>query len=63
MTVLHCDLSPVLISDGAQGDIEILVVEGDIEGRKCRFINGYGPQESADVNKRTNFLNDWKKKS
>ena len=56
LTGLHCDLSPVLVSDGAHDDIEILVGEGDIWGIKCRFINGHGPQESADVNKRTNLF-------
>ena len=40
---------------GSCDEIEILVVEGTIQERKCRFINGYGPQESADINKRIQF--------
>ena len=31
------------------------MVEGEIQSRTCRFINGYGPQEAADINKRLNF--------
>ena len=42
--------------DGANDDIEILVVEGEIKTKKCRFINGYGPQESAGIDKRINFF-------
>ena len=56
LTGVQCSLDPVLISDGALDDIEILVVEGDLDGRRFRFINGYGPQESADINKRINFF-------
>ena len=49
LTGVHCNLNPVMISDGANDDIEILVVEGEIKTKKCRFINGYGPQESAGI--------------
>ena len=56
LTGVHCNLDPVLISDGAHDDIEVLVVEGNLENRKCRFINGYGPQEAADLDKRINFF-------
>ena len=55
LTGVHHKLNPVLISDGSCDEIEILVVEGTIQERKCRFINGYGPQESADINKRIQF--------
>ena len=40
LTGVHSNLSPVMIRDGANDDVEILVVEGDIENNKCRFING-----------------------
>jgi hypothetical protein len=46
LTDIHCSLNPVLISDGATENIEIIVVEGEMNEKKCRFINGYGPQES-----------------
>ena len=55
LTGVHCNLNPVMISDGANDDIEILVVEGEIKTKKCRFINGYGPQDSAGIDKRTLF--------
>ena len=38
LTGVHCSLNPVMISDGANEDIEILVVEGDMKEKKCRFI-------------------------
>ena len=56
MTGIHCSLNPVLISDVATENIEIIVVEGEMNEKKCRFINGYGPQESADVDTRINFF-------
>ena len=31
------------------------MVESKIQERICRFINAYGPQESADLNKRIQF--------
>ena len=55
LTGVHKQLNPVLISDGSNDEIEILVVEGSIKERNCRFINAYGPQESAKVNKRIQF--------
>ena len=36
-------------------EVEIIVVEGKIQERSCRFINAYGPQESAELNKRIQF--------
>ena len=55
LTGIHASLNPIMISDGSNEDIEILVVEGEIGGRKCRFFNWYGPQESADIDKRVKF--------
>ena len=55
LTGVENSLNPILISDGSD-EIEILVVEGEIGNRKCRFINGYGPQECADINKRIQFF-------
>ena len=46
LTAIHCDLSPVLISETDDG-IEILVVQAQVESFKCTFINAYGPQEYA----------------
>ena len=63
LTGIHCCLNPVLISDGANENIEILVVEGELNEKKCRFINGYGPQESADVDRRINFFARLEEKS
>ena len=56
LTGISHSLNPVLISDGAEDEIEILVVEGEMGSNKCRFINGYGPQEAADINKRITFF-------
>ena len=56
LTGVHESLNPIMVSDGSKEDVEILVVEGDVEERKCRFINGYGPQEYADVDKRVKFF-------
>ena len=55
LTGVHCNLNPVLISDGAHDETEVLVVEAEVESKKCRFINGYGPQEGAENEKRINF--------
>ena len=49
LTGVHTSLNPILVSDGVHEDVELLVVEGEIEGNKIRFMNGYGPQESADL--------------
>ena len=56
LTGIDVSLNPILIYDGADDGIEILVVEGEIGRRKCRFINGYGPQECADIDRRINFF-------
>ena len=42
LTAIHCDLSPVLISETEEG-MEILVVKAQVEGFECTFINAYGP--------------------
>ena len=55
LTGIHQNLNPILISDGHEDNIEILVVEGRIQERNCRFINAYGPQEFADLDKRIQF--------
>ena len=62
LTGIDRSLNPILISDGSDDDTEILVVEGEIGNKKCRFINGYGPQECADVDKRVKFFANLKKK-
>ena len=56
LTGVHEDLSPVLVSDGSSDDIEILVVEADVSEHRVRFINGYGPQENANVDDRIKFF-------
>ena len=56
LTGVHSSLDPIMVSDGSKEEVEILVVEGDIGDRKCRFFNGYGPQETASIDKRINFF-------
>ena len=56
LTGVHTNLSPVLVSDGSDEDLEILVVEGEISDRKCRFINGYAPQEYSKIDHRIQFF-------
>ena len=43
LTAVHKNLKPVSVSD--ETEVEILVVEGKINDKSVRFINGYGPQE------------------
>ena len=47
MTAVHENLNPVFISEGENGN-EILVVQAEFGSEKCRFINGYGPQENSN---------------
>ena len=47
LTAIHENLNPIFIS-GGENEIEILVVQAEFGSEKCRFINGYGPQENAD---------------
>ena len=48
LTGVHKNLNPVFIS-GGEDETEILVVQGEISGVNIRFINGYGPQETAKI--------------
>ena len=52
--IAHQSLEPVLISEGDE-EHEILTVEGNFENLAVRFITGYGPQESENVEKRNEF--------
>ena len=36
---------------GGENELEILVIQTDFHGDKCRFINAYGPQEYAEKDK------------
>ena len=56
LTGVHTSLNPIMVNDGADDNVELLVVEGEIEGNKIRFLNGYGPQETADIEKRIKFF-------
>ena len=49
LTAVHQSLNPVFIS-GGEDDLEILVVQAEFGHAKCRFINAYGPQETASRN-------------
>ena len=55
LTAVHKSLKPVSISE--DDDVEILVVEGNINDRKTRFVNGYGPQETCNDETREKFFN------
>ena len=44
LTAVHKSLNPVSISE--EDESEVLVVQGNINSKKVRFINGYGPQEN-----------------
>ena len=46
LTAVHKNLKPVSVSD--EDDIEILVVQGVIENKPVRFVNGYGPQDESN---------------
>ena len=54
LTAVHKSLKPVSISE--DDDVEILVVEGNINDRKTRFVNGYGPQETCNDETREKFF-------
>ena len=43
---MHKNLKPVSVSD--ETDVEILVVQGKINNKDVRFINGYGPQDDSN---------------
>ena len=55
LTAVHKNLQPVSVSDDT--DTEVLGVEGKINDKKARFINGYGPQENYDEEKKLKFFN------
>ena len=55
LTAVHKSLYPVSVSNDS--DEEVLVVEGTIENKKVRFINGYGPQEDESDEIREGFFN------
>ena len=61
LTAVHKNLNPVSISE--ESEDEILVVQGTINFKKVRFINGYGPQENYEEEKRMKFLTSWILKS
>ena len=50
LTAVHKNLKPVSVSEDT--DTEVLVVQGQINNKKVRFINGYGPQENDEETKR-----------
>ena len=54
LTAVHRNLSPVSVSE--DDNIEVLAVQGNINNKKVRFINGYGPQENSDDETKMKFL-------
>ena len=54
MTVVHNNLNPVSI--GNETDDEVIVVEAELGENKVRFVNGYGPQEDDEEEKRICFF-------
>ena len=54
LTAVHKNLHPVSVSEDT--DTEILVVQGDINNEKIRFINAYGPQENNDEDIKVKFF-------
>ena len=48
LTAVHKNLKPVSVSD--ETDVEILVVQGTVQNKAVRFINGYGPQDDSKTN-------------
>ena len=54
LTAVHKSLKPVNISEEVEGE-EILVIEANFGNKKVRLINGYGPQESENEEKRKSF--------
>ena len=55
LTAVHKSLKPVSISE--EDETEVLVVQGNIENLKIRFINGYGPQEKETDEVKAKFFN------
>ena len=56
LTAVHKSLEPVEITNIEDGE-EILTVEAIINNKKVRFINDYGPQETASEDNRKAFFN------
>ena len=56
LTAVRKDLASADITENANE--EILTVEAKLNDRKVRFINGYGPQESAPEAKRKSFFDN-----
>ena len=54
LTAVQKNLHPVSVSEDT--DTEILVVQGDINNEKIRFINAYGPQENNDEDIKVKFF-------
>ena len=46
LTAVHKNLKPVSVSE--ETEVEILVVEGKVNNKSVRFINGYGPQDESN---------------
>ena len=55
LTAVHKTLNPVCVSNDTEE--EVLVVETKLDGKKVRFINGYGPQDDDDEEVRHAFFN------
>ena len=57
LTAVHKNLKPVSVSE--ETDIEILVVQGVVNNKAVRFINGYGPQDESNStdNEKQEFFN------
>ena len=55
LTAVHKSLNPVSVSE--DDDTEVLVVQGVINDKKIRFINGYGPQENCNDDLKEKFFN------
>ena len=57
LTAVHKNLKPVSVSE--ETEVEILVVEGKVNNKSVRYINGYGPQDESNSteNDKTEFFN------
>ena len=41
LTGVHCSLNPVLVSDGADEDLEIVVVEGNFSSERSKYNSDF----------------------
>ena len=55
LTAVHKSLKAVSVSE--EDETEVLVVQGNINNLKVRFINGYGPQENESEEVKSKFFN------